>query len=48
MRTLSGKSATEYPVAGILLAVGVVLWLVNHCLLGARGVQVDPERLSKG
>ncbi|MBC8091389.1 MAG: amino acid permease [Pseudonocardia sp.] len=45
---LSGKSPTEYLVAGILLAVGVVLWLVNHYVLGARGQRVDPERLSKG
>jgi amino acid transporter len=45
---LSGKSPTEYLVAGILLAVGVVLWLINHFVLGARGQQVDPERLSKG
>jgi APA family basic amino acid/polyamine antiporter len=45
---LSGKSPTEYLVAGILLAVGVVLWLVNHVVLGVRGHRVDPEHPGTG
>jgi len=42
---LSGKSAQEYLVAGILLLVGVALWVINYFVVGK--VDVDPERLSK-
>jgi len=42
---LSGKSPKEYLVAGILLLVGVVLWAINHVVVGK--VDVDPERFTK-
>ncbi|PPK70490.1 APC family permease [Actinokineospora auranticolor] len=41
---LSGRPAREYGIAAILLAVGVVLWLVNRFVVGR--VRVDAEKLS--
>jgi hypothetical protein len=43
---LSGRPLSQFAVAGILLAVGAVLWLVNRLIVGK--VEVDPARLSKG
>lgn len=40
---LSGKPLEEYLVAGVLLLVGGVLWLVNHVVVGR--VDIDAERL---
>ncbi|MGH3660405.1 MAG: amino acid permease, partial [Micromonosporaceae bacterium] len=42
---LSGRESREYGIAGILLAVGLVLWVINRLVVGR--VQIEPERLSK-
>ena len=42
---LSGRSPREFLVAGILLAIGAVLWVVNRLVVGR--VDVDAERLAK-
>ena len=42
---LSGRPLQQFLVAGILLAVGAVLWVVNR--LYVRRVEVDAERLGK-
>lgn len=43
---LSGRPAQQFVIAGILLAVGAVLWVINRLVVGK--VDVDPERLGKG
>jgi APA family basic amino acid/polyamine antiporter len=43
---LSGRPLKQFAVAGILLAVGAVLWVVNRLVVGK--VDVDPARLTKG
>jgi amino acid transporter len=43
---LSGRPALQFLVAGVLLAVGAVLWLVNRWYVGS--VEVDARRLGKG
>ena len=43
---LSGRPLQQFQLAGILLAVGAVLWLINYFVVGR--VDVDPERLTKG
>jgi uncharacterized membrane protein len=43
---LSGRPLQQFVVAGILLAVGAVLWVVNRIVVGQ--VDVDPEHLAKG
>jgi basic amino acid/polyamine antiporter, APA family len=43
---LSGRPLQQFALAGILLAVGAVLWLINYLVVGR--VDVDPERLTKG
>lgn len=40
---LSGKPFAEYLVAGILLVAGVLLWAVNHLVVGR--VEIDAEKL---
>jgi hypothetical protein len=40
---LSGRPSTQFLVAGILLAVGVLLWLVNYLVVGR--VNFDPSHL---
>jgi len=40
---LSGRPASQFLVAGILLAVGVVLWFVNYLVVGR--VNFDPSHL---
>ncbi|MGH3656461.1 MAG: APC family permease [Micromonosporaceae bacterium] len=42
---LSGRESREYAIAGILLAVGLVLWFINRLFVGK--VTIEPERLSK-
>jgi basic amino acid/polyamine antiporter, APA family len=42
---LSGRPLQQFVVAGILLAVGVVLWVVNYFVVGR--VDVDAHRLTK-
>ena len=42
---LSGREPSEYVIAGILLAVGLVLWAINRRIVGR--VTIHPERLSK-
>ncbi|MGH3613653.1 MAG: APC family permease [Pseudonocardia sp.] len=42
---LSGRDAEQFLVAGILLGVGAVLWVVNYFIVGL--VEVDPSRLGK-
>ena len=43
---LSGRPLQQYKVAGILLMVGAVLWVVNRLFVGR--VDVDPTHLTKG
>ena len=43
---LSGRPLQQFALAGILLAVGAVLWLINYFVVGR--VDVDPEQLTKG
>jgi len=43
---LSGRPLQQFVVAGILLAVGAVLWVVNRLVVGR--VDVDPAHLTKG
>ena len=43
---LSGRPVQQFLVAGVLLAVGAVLWLVNRWYVGS--VEVDARRLGKG
>jgi basic amino acid/polyamine antiporter, APA family len=43
---LSGRDPQQYLIAVILLAVGVVLWLVNYWYVGR--VEMHAERLGKG
>jgi len=40
---LSGRPAVQFLIAGILLAVGVVLWGINHLVVGR--VEFDPSHL---
>ena len=42
---LSGRSPQEFLIAGILLVVGAVLWVVNRMVVGR--VDVDASRLGK-
>ncbi len=42
---LSGRDPDNYLLAGVLLAVGVLLWLVNRLFVGRR--ELDPEALSR-
>ncbi len=42
---LSGRPATEYIVAGILLAIGLLFWLINA--LVERRTTFDPGKLGK-
>ena len=43
---LSGRPLSQFAVAGILLAVGALLWVVNRLVVGK--VDVDPTHLGKG
>ena len=43
---LSGRPGRQFLVAGVLLAVGAVLWVINRVVVGR--VDVDPERLASG
>jgi APA family basic amino acid/polyamine antiporter len=43
---LSRRPLQQFVVAGILLAVGAVLWVVNRLVVG--WVDVDPTHLTKG
>jgi amino acid transporter len=40
---LSGRPMVQFLIAGILLVVGLVLWLVNHLVVGR--VEFDPSHL---
>jgi amino acid transporter len=42
---LSGRPIIEFIIAGILLAVGVVLWVINYLVVGR--VQFDPSHLDE-
>ncbi len=42
---LSGRDPGDYLIAGVLLAVGVLLWLVNRLFVGK--VAFDPAKLSR-
>lgn len=42
---LSGRPLVQFAVAGILLGVGAVLWVINYFIVGQ--VEVDPSRLGK-
>jgi basic amino acid/polyamine antiporter, APA family len=43
---LSGRPLQQFVVAGILLVIGAVLWVVNRLVVG--NVDVDPTSLTKG
>jgi amino acid transporter len=43
---LSGRPLQQFVVAGILLVIGAVLWVVNRLVVGK--VDVDPTSLTKG
>jgi amino acid transporter len=43
---LSGRPLQQFVVAGILLVIGAVLWVVNRLVVG--NVEVDPTSLTKG
>jgi len=43
---LSGRPLQQFVLAGILLAVGAALWVINYFIVGR--VDVDPEHLTKG
>jgi APA family basic amino acid/polyamine antiporter len=40
---LSGRPWIQFVIAGILLVIGVVLWLINHLVVGK--VEFDPSHL---
>jgi amino acid transporter len=42
---LSGRDPGQYLLAGVLLAVGLLLWLLNWALVGR--VEFDPAKLSR-
>ncbi len=42
---LSGRNPQDYLLAGVLLAVGILLWLVNRLFVGKR--EFDPAKLSR-
>ena len=42
---LSGRPVSQFVIAGILLAVGGVLWLINHLVVGR--VEFDPSHLDE-
>lgn len=42
---LSGRPVDEYLIAGALLGIGVIFWLINHFLRGQRGF--DAAKLGK-
>ncbi|MGH4006376.1 MAG: amino acid permease, partial [Pseudonocardiaceae bacterium] len=42
---LSGRDPEQYLLAGVLLAVGVLLWLVNRLFVGS--VEFDPAKMSR-
>ena len=42
---LSGREASEYAIAGLLLIAGLVLWVINRLITGR--VDIHPERLTK-
>ncbi len=42
---LSGRDPSQYLLAGVLLAVGVLLWLVNRLFVGK--AEFDPAKLSR-
>jgi APA family basic amino acid/polyamine antiporter len=41
---LSGRNPQDYLLAGVLLAVGILLWLINRLFVGKR--EFDPAKLS--
>ena len=41
---LSGRDPDQYLLAGVLLAIGILLWLVNRLFVGK--VEFDPAKLS--
>ena len=43
---LSGRDPSQYALAGILLLVGIGLWVINRLLVGR--TEFDPAKLAKG
>ena len=43
---LSGRPWEQYKVAGVLLIVGLALWVINRLFVGK--VEFDPAKLGKG
>jgi amino acid transporter len=43
---LAGQPLQRYVIAGVLLAVGAILWLVNYWFVGR--VEIRADRLTKG
>jgi amino acid transporter len=46
---LSGRPASDYKIAAILLGAGLILWVINHFVNKATGThaELDPEKLTK-
>jgi hypothetical protein len=43
----SGRDPAQYKVAGVLLAIGLVLFVGNWWLHGRRTAPLDPDKLGK-
>jgi basic amino acid/polyamine antiporter, APA family len=44
---ITGRPARVYAIAGVLVGVGAVLWLLNRLINGKRDTTLDPEQLVK-
>ncbi len=44
---LSGRPSIQYVVAGVLLGIGLILWLVTWILHGRKTTTIDPTQLSE-
>ena len=48
----TGRSAAQYPIAGVLIGIGVLLWLltwiINRAVHGRKTYLKDPEDLEAG
>jgi amino acid transporter len=44
----AGRDADQYRIAGVLVALGLVLWAVNWFAQGRRAVRFSADKLGKG
>jgi APA family basic amino acid/polyamine antiporter len=44
---VTGRAPRVYAVAGVLLAIGATLWLINRLVSGRRVTELDAEKLGK-